>query len=105
MAKAKDNSKSESSDNGTDNGTDNPFDSDISAIQFITTWQSSPNVTAVLTALGMSRGAAYQRAASYRKKGVALKKMPRQGRTGHDWSELNALAQAVLSESLDSLEG
>jgi transposase len=101
MAKAKDNSKSKSSDNGTDN----PFDSDISAIQFITTWQSSPNVTAVLTALGMSRGAAYQRAASYRKKGVALKKMPRQGRTGHDWSELNALAQSVLSESLNGLEG
>ena len=88
-----------------DNGTNNPFDTDVSAIQFITTWQSSPNVSAVLTALGMTRGAAYQRAASYRKKGVALKKMPRQGRTGHDWSELNALAQAVLSESLDSLEG
>jgi len=87
------------------NGTDNPFDTDISAVQFITTWQSSPNVSAVIETLGMARGAAYQRAASYRKKGVVLKKMPRQGRSGHDWSELNALAQSVLSESLNKLEG
>jgi len=97
MANSKNSSKS--------NGKANPFNTDISAIDFVTAWQSSDNVDAVIEKTSMTRGAAYQRAASYRRKGVALKKMERKGRTGQDWSALNDLAQSIHSEALSLLEG
>ena len=59
---------------------------------FIKVWQTSPSVKKVCDELGLLPSSASQRATNLRKRGVDLKKMPRNSH-GFDIEELQALAR------------
>jgi len=49
----------------------------VEAVIFIRTWQEARTVAEVCTKIGMQAASASQRATNLRKKGIKLKKMPR----------------------------
>jgi len=61
----------------------------LSPEEFVRVWQKASSVQEVATHFGCSRGAVAQRATNYRKQGVKLKKMGRNGKLVVD--ALNAI--------------
>lgn len=63
----------------------------VSAEAFVKAWQKATTVSDVSKATGLTPASASARAAQYRKRGVNLKKFPRQGGARLDIDALNAL--------------
>jgi hypothetical protein len=63
----------------------------VSAEDFVRTWESADSIAEVGEKTGMARGAINSRAAHYRKSGIPLKRMARQGRRHLDIEALKAL--------------
>jgi len=79
---------------------------DVDAVDFIKAWQRSSSTREVCARLNLpySAGASRRfrcRAREYRKRGVPLKRYPKNLIQGKDWSALRELAQ----EELDRNEG
>ncbi len=66
----------------------------ISAEDFVRTWQGSTSLADVCAKLGYKGLGAATRAANYRKKGIALKKFP-SNRAGLDVAKLKELAKSL----------
>lgn len=72
--------------------------SNVTAEEFIRVWQNAASPAAVAKATKSSKAAAIQRAVSYRKKGVPLKRFPRGpgvGRAPLDWRGLARIAKSA----------
>ena len=65
---------------------------------FIKVWQTAPSVKSVCDKLGLLPSSASQRATNLRKRGVKLKKMPRNSQ-GYDLTELQNLADEYSPET------
>ena len=72
----------------------------ISPKTFIKTWQKSESPRAVAQKLGLNLSSVHQRACSYRKHGIKLKKMERVsgGGKAYDWAALAKYAEGLAPE-------
>ncbi len=66
----------------------------INPEEFVKIWQASATMAEVAKRTKMARGAVSSRACVYRKKGVPLKRMGRNG-PRIDWTSLAALAESL----------
>lgn len=70
---------------------------EIDPRRFVTTWQESESIEEVAQKLGVGVKTVYARALNYRKKGVTLKRFPKQRRTSTvNWDELKELAASLM---------
>lgn len=70
---------------------------------FVTAWQMSNSVDEFCERTGMKRNSAIVRASSYRKKGINLKKMPRNG-GGRNPLNVELLNQLISASSEEVVE-
>jgi hypothetical protein len=69
--------------------------------RFITTWQTSPCVAAVVEKLQMPKPIVYARACNYRTAGVNLKRMPRRSHNRLDVAGLNRLTEELNGQQAE----
>lgn len=70
-------------------------DYQVSAEQFVQTWQECETAQEVAVKLGMPKAIVHARASSYRSDGIRLKKMRRESRRALDIEGLNRLVECV----------
>jgi transposase len=68
----------------------------VTAEQFIVTWQTSKTAQEAADRLGMPKAIVHARASAYRQAGIKLKPMPRGRGKQLDLQKLNRLAEAAL---------
>jgi len=73
--------------------------------EFIRAWEAGENVAEVSAATGIKPQSCQVRAAAYRKRGIALKHMPRGGRRKLDVEAANTLLASLREQANPSNEG